>query len=140
VFDGAGLPIPDAIVEIWHADQDGVIPTTLGSLHRDGYTFTGFGRAATTLAGEYGFSTLKPGSIGEKAPYVLVTVFARGLTQHLFTRVYFPEDSDLHAGDTVLGAAGNRAETLVARLGGPRDYRFDIHLQGDDETVFLDFN
>jgi protocatechuate 3,4-dioxygenase alpha subunit len=145
VLDGAGQPVPDAVVEIWHADEDGVLPQELGSLDRDGYTFTGFGRDATTRAGRYGFTTVKPGSVDGRAPVVLVTIFARGLTHHLFTRVYFPEDFLLHSGDAVLTAAGDRASTMVAVAGAPGEYRFDIHLQGSgedrsDETVFLDFD
>jgi protocatechuate 3,4-dioxygenase alpha subunit len=141
VFDGAGAPIPDAIVEIWQADERGVLPRELGSLDRDGYTFTGFGRAATTRAGEYGFTTVKPGGVDGKAPYVLVTVFARGLTHHLFTRAYFPEDTALHATDSVLSAVTTeRRSTLIATETAPHEYRFDIRLQGENETVFLDFD
>ena len=141
VFDGAGAPVPDAIVEIWQADENGILPSELGSLHRDGYTFTGLGRASTTRAGEFGFTTVKPGGVGGKAPYVLVTVFARGLTHHLFTRAYFPEDVALHATDAVLASiAVDRRDTLIAKQTVPKQYRFDIRLQGENETVFLDFD
>jgi protocatechuate 3,4-dioxygenase alpha subunit len=138
VFDGAGEPIPDALIEIWQADDAGAVSRELGALGRDGFTFTGFGRTSTTLAGHYSFTTVKPGSVAGGSPYVLVTIFARGLTHHLFTRAYFPED-DLSA-DTVLNAVpSERRATLVTAMDGDASYRFDIRLQGENETVFLEF-
>jgi protocatechuate 3,4-dioxygenase alpha subunit len=84
---------------------------------------------------------VKPGPVAGGAPYALVTVFARGLTHHLFTRVYFPEDAETHATDTVLRAVpGDRRATLIAESDGTASYRFDIRLQGDGETVFFDFD
>lgn len=140
VFDGAGVAIPDAVVEIWQANARGIVPTAQGSLARDRYTFTGFGRDATTLAGDYSFTTVKPGSIGGKAPYVLVTIFARGLTHHLFTRAYFDDENDLNGADALLGSLpAERRATLVAASDAPGSYRFDVHLQGKTETVFLEF-
>jgi len=141
VFDGAGIPIPDAIVEIWQADARGIIPEARGSLARDRYTFTGFGRDATTLGGAYNFTTVKPGPIDGRAPYVLVTIFARGLTHHLTTRAYFDDEVDLNSADALLsGLSDDRRATLVAVSDAAGSYRFDIHLQGDLETVFLDFS
>ena len=141
VFDGAGAPIPDALVEIWQADERGILPEAQGSLARDRYTFTGFGRDATTLAGDYNFTTVKPGPVDGKAPYVLVTVFARGLTHHLFTRAYFDDEPDLNAADSLLASIpSDRRATLVAVTDAEGSYRFDVHLQGDGETVFLDFS
>jgi protocatechuate 3,4-dioxygenase alpha subunit len=140
VFDGAGEPIPDAIVEIWQADERGVLPTAQGSLARDRYTFTGFGRDATTLAGAFNFTTIKPGPVDGKAPYVLVTVFARGLTHHVFTRAYFDDETELNGADALLSSLpADRRSTLVAVSDGAGSYRFDVHLQGEHETVFLDF-
>ncbi|MGY4858244.1 protocatechuate 3,4-dioxygenase subunit alpha [Cryobacterium sp. AP23] len=142
VFDGAGEPVPDAIIEIWHADADGGVIAALGSLDRDGYTVTGFGRAAVNRAGEYTFSTIKPGPMRpEAAPYILVTIFARGLTHHLFTRCYFDDEETRNAGDALLaGLPDDRRATLVGVLDAPQSYRFDIRLQGEGETVFLDFD
>lgn len=140
VFDGAGVPIPDSIVEIWQADERGVMPTALGSLARDRYTFTGFGRDATTLAGDYNFTTIKPGPVNGIAPYVLVTVFARGLTHHLFTRAYFDDEIELNSADALLSSLpADRRSTVVAISDGSGSYRFDIRLQGEGETVFLEF-
>lgn len=137
VFDGAGDPVPDALVEIWQADAAGSVVTERGSLHRDGYTFTGFGRSAVDGWGHFTFTTLKPGAMRVgSAPYVLVTVFARGLLHHLFTRAYFDDEP----GDAfLLGLAEDRRATLVATSDGAASYRFDIRLQGERETVFLDF-
>ena len=84
--------------------------------------------------------------MGDAAPYILVTLFARGLIHHLFTRVYFPEDVELHQRDTVLsGIDADRRGTLIAVADGPVNggvpsYRFDIRVQGEGETVFLDFD
>ena len=141
VLDGNGDPVPDALIEIWQADEDGILPQELGSFARDGYTFTGFGRCPSTRAGKYGFTTVKPGPVNGKAPYILVTVFARGMPQHLFTRCYFPDEVDLNSADAVLNAVpADRRSTLIAVEGNPAEYRFDIRLQGDGETVFLDFD
>ena len=145
VTDGDGEPILDALLEIWQADESGALSRELGSLDRDGFTFTGFGRCATTIAGHYTFTTLKPGAAGAAAPYILVTVFARGVTHHLFTRAYFAEDAALHQADAVLSAVPeDRRNTLICVsegvVGGAQSYRFDIRMQGENETVFLDFD
>jgi len=141
VLDGHGEPVPDALIEIWQANEEGILPRELGSLARDGCTFTGFGRCPSTRAGKYGFTTVKPGPVNGNAPYILVTVFARGMPQHLFTRCYFPDEIDLNEADTLLGAVPvDRRSTLVAIEDKPGEFRFDIRLQGDGETVFLDFD
>ncbi|WP_300643659.1 protocatechuate 3,4-dioxygenase subunit alpha [Nocardioides sp.] len=131
VTDGAGEPVPDALLELWQADESGAVVQRAGSLGRDGWTFTGFGRSATDAEGRYSFTTLVP---GEAAPFFAIAVFARGLTHRLFTRAYLPGASDalLERLDparraTLLAAAD--ADGLV----------FDVRLQGDGETVFLDF-
>lgn len=141
VFDGAGEGIPDAIVEIWGADGTGRIIVERGSFARDGHAITGFGRAAVDRAGHYSFTTIKPGPTNEgAAPYLLVTVFARGLMHHLFTRAYFDDESDRNDADRLLRSVDPvRRDTLVAQADGSSSYRFDIRMQGDNETVFLDF-
>ena len=140
VYDGAGNPVPDALIEIWQADENGDVPQTEGSLHRDGWTFTGFGRAAVDAAGRYSFTTLRPAPTEAGAPaFFAMTVFARGLLNRLFTRAYLPDDADALAADALLRSVPeDRRATLVAA----RDtdgYAFDIRLQGDGETVFLAF-
>jgi protocatechuate 3,4-dioxygenase, alpha subunit len=129
VLDGEGQPVPDALIEIWQTGPDGAVIREPGSLRRDGFTFTGFGRAQTDADGHYWFSTLEP------ARFFAVTVFARGLLDRLFTRAYLPES----AGDPFLsGVSPERRATLVA-VREPRGLRFDLRLQGESETVFLTF-
>lgn len=136
VLDGAGDPVPDALVEIWQTDHTGKIPTTGGSLHRDGWTFTGWGRSATDADGNYGFTTVTPASPSDgRAPFFAMTVFARGLLDALFTRAYLP--SEFAAADPLLARLpAGRRETLICSA-EPDGFRFDIHLQGPHETVFL---
>lgn len=141
VRDGAGAPIPDALIELWQADENGAIPKAPGSLHRDGYTFTGFGRAAVDDTGHYQFTTVEPGvTTPGTLPFFMVTVFARGLLDKLQTRAYLPESAADFAGDAVLsGLSAERAQTLVASRDESGDLVFDITLQGERETVFLDY-
>ena len=110
-----------------------------GSLNRDGWTFTGWGRAATDNAGHWSFSTLRPGPARPGgAPFFALTVFARGLLDRLRTRVYLPGDESALAADPLLAALpAERRGTLVATAdaGG---YAFDVVLQGERETVFLE--
>lgn len=134
VTDGDGAPIPDALIELWQADADGRVPRAPGSFHRDGWTFTGWGRAATDPGGHYWFSTVEPGPTDlDRPPFFALTVFARGLLDRLFTRAYLPTE----AGDPLLDALdpARRATLMTTREG--RDLRFDIRLQGEGETVFL---
>ena len=140
VRDGDGNPVPDAVLEIWQADPQGHIPRQPGSLRRDGWTFTGWGRAATDPDGHYQFITLEPGATETgKAPFFAVTVFARGLLDRLFTRAYLPGDDAALAADTLLGAvAPARRGTLIATR-EPDGLVFDVRLQGDGETVFLTY-
>ena len=141
VYDGAGEPVPDALLEVWGADPDGVPIARTGSIQRDGYTVTGFGRAPTDRSGSYSFTTVKPGPTRDgAAPYLLLAVFGRGLLHHLFTRAYFGDEPERNGADPFLVRVDEaRRETLVAVPEAERSYRFDIRLQGDGETVFIDF-
>ena len=147
VFDGAGTPVPDALVEIWQPDENGEIPTKRGSLNRDGHGFTGFGRSATTRDGVYSFTTVEPGTLADStsAPFFACLVFARGLTDKLHTRIYLPEADAAAATDPLLSSLpAERRATLMATREPDGSLHHDIHLQGDDlqgteETVFLDF-
>ncbi|MFI1584139.1 protocatechuate 3,4-dioxygenase subunit alpha [Embleya sp. NPDC020630] len=137
VYDGAGVPVPDAVVEIWQADAAGRIPRAPGSFARDGVTFTGWGRAAVDRLGRYAFSTVRPGATGADAnPYLAMSVFARGMLRRVVTRVYFPED-DRHADPLFALVPASRHETLIAVREESGAYRFDVHIQGEQETVFL---
>ncbi|NHN56266.1 protocatechuate 3,4-dioxygenase subunit alpha [Calidifontibacter sp. DB0510] len=131
VLDGAGSPVPDAMVELWQSDTDGAVVQQAGSLRRSAGEFTGWGRAATDADGWYEFWTRVPGG-----GFFSLAVFARGLMHRLFTRAYLPTA----ASDPWLSTLPqDRAGTLVARAQDD-GFVFDIHLQGDQETVFLDFS
>jgi protocatechuate 3,4-dioxygenase alpha subunit len=150
LLDGAGEPVPDGLVETWQAHPDGrfhhpddprgAVPPPEG--------FRGFARCQTGPDGGWSVLTLVPGAVPgpdgtTQAPHLDVSVFARGMLDRVVTRVYFPQHADLagpggHADDPVLAAVpAGRRHTLVARAadGG---YRFDLRLQGANETVFFD--
>jgi protocatechuate 3,4-dioxygenase alpha subunit len=138
VYDGAGVAVPDALVELWQPDSAGGIPQQAGSLRRDHPVFTGWGRCATDAAGKYAFTTLTPGTVlAGRPPFFALTVFARGLLNRLFTRAYLP-GADPHADPLLETLGAERRHTLfcVTENDGAA-YRFDIHLQGPAETVFL---
>ncbi|BFO17361.1 protocatechuate 3,4-dioxygenase subunit alpha [Streptomyces sp. KM77-8] len=150
VYDGEGRPVPDALLEVWGPDPDGNMPTADGSMRRDpasggflgrnGVEFTGFGRVQTDADGHWYVRTLRPGARGRNAPYLSVCVFARGLLVHLFTRIHLPGDEAALAADPLLSRLDSgRRDTLVAGAEGAGTYRFDIRLQGEGETVFLEF-
>ncbi|WP_137846379.1 protocatechuate 3,4-dioxygenase subunit alpha [Microbacterium sp. 2FI] len=140
VFDGDGNPIPDAILEIWQADADGSIPRARGSFRRDDHTFTGFGRTFTNDEGHWEFWTRNPGAAADKAPFIALIVYARGLPNKLHTRIYLPDDDALLVADPLLSslAEGDRA-TLIATRTPDGGLHFDVRLQGEKETVFLAF-
>ena len=141
VYDGAGHTIPDAILEIWQPDSEGNIVQQTGSLVRDGYTFTGFGRSAVGNSGVYTFTTVNPGPTKPgAAAFISVAVFARGLMNRLFTRIYLPEDQEALAADPLLSSLDpERRQTLIARRDADGGLTWDVRLQGEGETVFLNF-
>lgn len=144
VFDGNGDVVVDAMIEIWQADGQGHFANRLeGQLSNAG--FTGFGRSGTGADSRncFVFNTIKPGPENpSSAPYITVTVFMRGLLSHAYTRLYFDDEPAANARDLVLcNVPESRRSSLVARRqDGPGHtvYRFDIHMQGDSETVFFD--
>lgn len=137
VYDGAGAPIPDALVEIFAADADGSVSRARGAFRRDDHTFTGFGRAFTNDEGHYEFWTREPGGT---AAFFAAIVFARGLPNKLHTRIYVPGDDAALAADPLLSSldADERA-SLVATRTPDGHLHHDIRLQGEKETVFLAF-
>jgi protocatechuate 3,4-dioxygenase, alpha subunit len=136
VYDGHGDPVPDALLEIWQADPDGHVVRAGGSIRRDGWTFTGWGRAPTDAGGHYSFTTLRPGPTEPgRLPFFAMTLFARGLTHRLFTRVYLPADT---TDPFLAGLDPERRATLFATPDA-HGLVFDVRLQGDNETVFLTF-
>lgn len=136
LLDGDGTAMPDALIEIWQADSRGQYHA--GSV--DG--FRGLGRCGVDADGGFRFETIKPGRVAAPdgswpAPHINLLVMARGLLQHLYTRVYFADDAALHGEDSVLACVpAARRATLIAHpdKGG---FSFDIHLQGEHETVFF---
>jgi protocatechuate 3,4-dioxygenase, alpha subunit len=129
ILDGAGEPVPDAMVEVWQADEEG--------RYRGDF---GWGRSACDAGGGFSFHTVKPGRVadgsgGWQAPHLMVMVFARGLLKPVLTRMYFPDEDAANADDHVLSAVVDRS-SLVARPTGD-GLEFDVRLQGEDETPFF---
>jgi protocatechuate 3,4-dioxygenase alpha subunit len=146
VFDGDGLAVPDCMLEIWQADAQGRFSDPQDKRALPNTSFKGFGRCGTDADGGYCFDTIKPGTVLDpdgkpQAPHVLLAVFARGMLLHLYTRIYFDGEPD-NATDPVLALvpAERRATLIATRQPGNGNpvYRFDIRLQGDNETVFFD--
>lgn len=133
VLDGAGKPVPDALIESWQADPDGRL---------DNGSFRGFGRCPTDEQGRWAIRTVKPGAVPgpdgrTQAPHIALSVFARGLLNRVVTRVYFADEAEPNAADPVLSEVPEPLRaTLLARQakGG---YSFEIRLQGEHETVFF---
>lgn len=140
VIDGAGAPITDVLVETWQADAR-------GSFTNPG--FRGWARAGSAFdTGEWVIETVRPGAAPNRdgsmlAPQILFWIVARGINIGLNTRMYFPEEAAANASDPVFcKVLPHRQGTLVAVAGGlvdgVREYRFDVHMQGERETVFFD--
>ena len=127
VFDGEGEIIPDALVETWQADATGHF----------GSHFRGFGRSPSNDEGDWEIFTVKPGALGDgQAKHIDVSVFARGMLNRCVTRIYFADEDN--AGDPVLQTVPEeRRGTLLAEPTGDGEYRFDVHVQGEHETVFF---
>lgn len=144
VFDGQGLPIGDAMVEIWQADAQGRYAHPADTRNPNA-AFRGFGRCGTGTdpRNRFVFQTVKPGATGDgSAPHISVIVFMRGMLTHAYTRLYFSDEADANAADPVLSSVPeDRRGTLIARredTPAGTAYRFDIHMQGDRETVFFE--
>ncbi|MEG1156932.1 MAG: protocatechuate 3,4-dioxygenase subunit alpha [Acinetobacter sp.] len=150
VFDGLGLPLRDVLIEIWQADANGVYPSAADIQGKAvDPNFLGWGRTGADFeTGFWSFNTIKPGSVpGRKgttqAPHIALIIFARGINIGLNTRVYFEDEAEANAQDPVLKGIEwvPRRQTLIAKReerDGEVVYRFDIRIQGEDETVFLD--
>jgi protocatechuate 3,4-dioxygenase alpha subunit len=145
VIDGTGAAVKDALIEVWQADAAGIHPHPEDPRHADcAPGFRGWGRVITDFdTGLWGVDTIKPGAVmgrnGRRmAPHLNLWIVARGINIGLQTRVYF--DDEDNAADPVLNLIEHvdRRQTLLARRTGDGVYRFDIRLQGEGETVFLD--
>jgi protocatechuate 3,4-dioxygenase alpha subunit len=143
-LDGDRQPIPDGLVEVWQADPDGRFnhpDDPRGAATYPG--FRGFGRSDTGPDGEFWFRTLKPGPLPAEdgrveAPHLDVTFLSRGLLNRLVTRIYFPDEAEANAADPVLsGLSAAERERLTAVPQDDGSLRFDILIQGEDETPFF---
>jgi protocatechuate 3,4-dioxygenase alpha subunit len=143
VLDGAGTPLAVGLVETWQADPDGRFDhpdDPRGASARAG--FRGFGRSSLVDGGEFAICTLKPGRVpdgegGVQAPHIDVSVFSQGLLDRVVTRIYFADEPAANAEDVVLAALPEERRSTLLATPGEGGYRFDVHLQGDAETVFF---
>ncbi len=148
VIDGTGSPVKDALIEVWQANSEGYYshPEGGGPVEEG---FRGWGRVITDFdTGEWAFDTVKPGraqgrDVGIQAPHINLWIVARGINIGLNTRLYFDDEDEANAADPVLNIIEweCRRATLIAKRSegtSPQVYRFDIRLQGEDETVFFD--
>ncbi len=143
VYDGDGAAVPDAMLEIWQADAQGRFNDPQDTRALPNTSFRGFGRCGTSSDGAYAFETIRPGAVPgpdgtPQAPHILMAVFARGMLLHLYTRIYFDGEA-ANAADAVLAQVpADRRATLIAKRDADGAYRFDIRLQGENETVFFE--
>jgi protocatechuate 3,4-dioxygenase alpha subunit len=146
VLDGDGAPINDAMIEIWQADAQGRYAHPRDNRALPNATFKGFGRSATDKQGVYAFETVRPGAVPgpngkQQAPHIVVCIFSRGMLRQIYTRLYF-SDEKANDSDPILSIVpAERRGTLIAKRdgnGNPPLYRFDIRVQGENETVFFD--
>ncbi len=145
VYDGTGAPVKDVLLEAWQADANGIYPHPEDPRHGEvAPGFRGWGRIITDFdSGLWSFETIKPGPVPGRnkrmmAPHISLWLVSRGINIGLNTRMYF--DDEDNSADPVLGLVEqeNRRRTLIAKRTAPGVYRFDIRLQGEGETVFLD--
>ncbi len=146
VFDGTGTPLRDALLEIWQADHAGLFNSPGETRGVPDPNFTGWGRSPTDMeTGTFTFETVKPGAVPfidgrMQAPHITFWIVARGINIGLHTRCYFDDEEDANAVDPILTRIEQklRVPTLIAKKTAEGAYRFDIVLQGENETVFLD--
>ncbi|MDR7330081.1 protocatechuate 3,4-dioxygenase subunit alpha [Corynebacterium guangdongense] len=143
VIDGDGTPIADAMVEIWQARPDGTFnapndPRTGAAATVEG--FRGLGRAMADETGTARFTTLLPGAFDGQAPHLNLSVFARGMLERLYTRLYFPEELEANAADPVLASVGESRRHLLVAEQTDAGYRLTVNVQHEDpasETPFF---
>lgn len=145
VFDGTGAVVKDALIEVWQADSNGIHPHPEDPRHAQcAPGFLGWARAITDFdTGLWALDTIKPGAVPGRrgqmqAPHISLWIVARGINTGLQTRLYFADEDNSTDPVLTLIEQAHRRDTLIAQQTGPGTYRFDIHLQGDAETVFLD--
>lgn len=146
IYDGNGDALTDALVEIWQADAAGIYPSNEDARAEADPNFSGWGRCPCDMeTGKFRFETVRPGQVpypdgGMQAPHITVWIVARGINVGLQTRLYFDDEEEANALDPILQRIEDRkrVDTLIATREGRGDYRFDICLQGAQETVFFD--
>jgi protocatechuate 3,4-dioxygenase alpha subunit len=143
IFDAENVPVNDAMIELWHADNDGRYRHAANPA--SDVSFSGFGRAATNEHGFCDFETVKPGPVPApdgklQAPHISVAIYARGILLQVYTRIYFAGDSANDHDPVLALVPESRRETLLAQSdpAHPNRWQFDIHLRGENETVFFD--
>ncbi len=142
VIDGNGDPITDAMIEVWQAGADGVFNSPLDPRTGDRATaegFRGLGRGMVDATGSVTFTTILPGALtpegGEaEAPHLKLGVFARGMLERLYTRLYFPENTEANAADPVLSAVPAERRNLLVAEAADDGYRLTIVIQHEDPT------
>jgi protocatechuate 3,4-dioxygenase alpha subunit len=144
LYDGDGVPVPDAQLELWQADDQGRYVGLDSGTGPSSEGFAGFARVAFDEAGCYRFHTVKPGVVTAPdgcsyAPHILVLIFMRGLLRHLYTRIYFDGEPANETDAALQAVPADRRDTLIAKRveGKPNEYLWNIHLQGDNETAFF---
>jgi protocatechuate 3,4-dioxygenase alpha subunit len=145
IFDAEGIPVPDALLELWRADVNGKYPAVVPLYPVSASaSFEGFTRVATNDEGLFAFETVLPGVLpgphgSLQAPHIVATIFMRGILLQLCTRIYFAGHAANAADPVLANVPAERRSTLVARSveSSPNCYRWDVHLQGSEETVFF---
>jgi protocatechuate 3,4-dioxygenase, alpha subunit len=142
VLDGEGVPVPDAMIELWQADSEGVYAQDSGA---DDAAFRGFGRLATAEDGSCTFETIRPGRVPGpsktvQAPHINVSILGRGILKRLSTRVFFSGEPANTADPVLALVPENRRATLLAQPdpAHTNHWTFDVRLRGEGETVFFD--
>jgi protocatechuate 3,4-dioxygenase alpha subunit len=149
ILDAEGKPLRAAMLEIWQANATGRYNSPMDDRNdvKLDSKFSGFGRVSSDSKGKFEFETIKPGSVpssgnAPQAPHISLTLFAAAIHSHLFTRLYFSDEVDANEIDPVLSSVGDtRGDTLIAKRKKTKngiEYRFDIKLGGEGETVFFD--
>jgi protocatechuate 3,4-dioxygenase, alpha subunit len=143
LLDGAGDPIPDGVIEFWQADPHGHFGHPDDPRGGGASGFRGFARCPTDDHGNWQAYTVKPGAFpapdgSEQAPHIAVSVFARGLLTRLVTRIYFEDEQEANDRDPVLSSLPEERRSTLIATRADDGYHFDVHLQGEVETVFFD--
>ena len=146
ITDGDGAPINDAMIEIWQADGQGRYAHPRDNRALPNTNFKGFGRSATDKDGVFSFDTIKPGPVPgpngkSQAPHIVFCIFSRGMLRQIYTRLYFSDEAANIADPILALVPEDRRGTLIAHKqpgGNVPVYRFDIRVQGENETVFFE--